>query len=182
MKRTKSIHHASFRKSWSARHLTPVALAVTAVFMLAGCEKSDETVSLYQNADDCSAANPGKSAECTTAYNNALKEAERTAPKYATREDCVAEFGEGQCQQAPAQAGMAPENQAQAQQSSGSFWMPLMAGYMMGRLMGGGAGFAQQPSPNRAPCSVALPVLQHVRWAADTHGKSQYYRAPGLAR
>ena len=102
--------------------------------MLAGCEKSDETVSLYQNADDCSAANPGKSAECTTAYNNALKEAERTAPKYATREDCVAEFGEGQCQQAPAQAGMAPENQAQAQQSSGSFWMPLMAGYMMGRL------------------------------------------------
>lgn len=40
---------------------------------------------------------------------------------------------------------MAPENQAQAQQSSGSFWMPLMAGYMMGRLMGGGAGFAQQP-------------------------------------
>ena len=71
-----------------------------------------------------------KSAECTTAYNNALKEAERTAPKYATREDCVAEFGEGQCQQAPAQAGMAPENQAQAQQSSGSFWMPLMAGYI----------------------------------------------------
>lgn len=33
-----------------------------------------------------------KSAECTTAYNNALKEAERTAPKYATREDCVAEI------------------------------------------------------------------------------------------
>lgn len=31
------------------------------------------------------------------------------APKYATREDCVAEFGEGQCQQTPAQAGVAPE-------------------------------------------------------------------------
>ena len=221
MKRTKSIRHASFRKNWSARHLTPVALAVATVFMLAGCEKSDETVSLYQNADDCSAANPGKSAECTTAYNNALKEAERTAPKYATREDCVAEFGEGQCQQAPAQAGMAPENQAQAQQSSGSFWMPLMAGYMMGRLMGGGAGFAQQPLfssknpaspaygkytdatgknygaaqpgrtmtvpkvnllPNKALCSVAQPAPLLVQWVADTDGKSQYYRAPGLAR
>ena len=160
MKRTKNINHSSFRKSWSARHLTPVALAVTAVFMLAGCEKSDETVSLYQNADDCSAANPGKAAECTTAYTNAVKEAERTAPKYATREDCVAEFGEGQCQQTPAQAGVAPENQAQAQ-SSGSFWMPLMAGYMMGRLMGGGmaqqqplfssknAGSHQNPRENR---------------------------------
>ena len=142
MKRTKTINHASFRKNWGARHLTPVALAITAVFMLAGCEKTDETVSMYQNADDCSSANPGKSAECTASYNNALKEAERTAPKYASREDCVAEFGEGQCQQAPAQAGMAPENQAQAQ-SSGSFWMPLMAGYMMGRMMSGG--MQQQP-------------------------------------
>lgn len=79
------------------------------------------------------------SEQCTTAYNNALKEAEKTAPKYASREDCVAEFGEAQCTQAPAQAGMAAESQ-----SSGSFWMPLMAGYMMGRLMGG-SGFAQQP-------------------------------------
>ena len=174
MKRTKSIRHASFRKNWSARHLTPVALAVATVFMLAGCEKSDETVSLYQNADDCSAANPGKSAECTTAYNNALKEAERTAPKYATREDCVAEFGEGQCQQAPAQAGMAPENQAQAQQSSGSFWMPLMAGYMMGRLMGGGAGFAQQPLfSSKNPASPAYGKY------TDATGKNYGAAQPG---
>lgn len=195
MKRTKSIRHASFRKNWSARHLTPVALAVATVFMLAGCEKSDETVSLYQNADDCSAANPGKSAECTTAYNNALKEAERTAPKYATREDCVAEFGEGQCQQAPAQAGMAPENQAQAQQSSGSFWMPLMAGYMMGRLMGGGAGFAQQPlfssKTQPARLTVNIPTRRVKLWRSparphhdrteDSHGTKtgdHHYRYP----
>lgn len=145
--------------------------------MLAGCEKSDETVSLYQNADDCSAANPGKSAECTTAFNNALKEAERTAPKYATREDCIAEFGEGQCQQAPAQAGMAPtgEGQAQAQnQSSGSFWMPLMAGYMMGRLMGGGMG-AQQPlfsskiRPARLTANIRMQAVKLRRSNAGSY-------------
>ncbi|WP_312282464.1 DUF1190 family protein [Pseudescherichia sp.] len=174
MKRTKTINHATFRKSWGARHLTPVAFALTAAFMLAGCEQSDETVSMYQNADDCSTANPGKSAECTTAYNNALKEAERTAPKYKTREDCVAEFGEGQCQQAPAQAVMAPENQAQAQQSSGSFWMPLMAGYMMGRLMGGGAGFAQQPLfSSRNPASPAYGQY------TDASGKGYGAAQPG---
>lgn len=173
MKRTKTINYATFRKSWSARHLTPVAFAVTAAFMLAGCEKSDETVSTYLNADDCASANPGKSAECTTAYNNALKEAERTAPKYATREDCVAEFGEGQCQQAPAQAGMAPENQAQAQ-SSGGFWMPLMAGYMMGRLMSGGAGFAQQPLfSSRNPASPAYGQY------TDASGKNYGAAQPG---
>ncbi len=117
--------------------------------------------------------------------------------------------------------------------------MPLMAGYMMGRLMGGGAGFAQQPLfssknpaspaygkytdatgknygaaqpgphhdrtedgngtknrrpplplpvavlvnllPNKALCSVVQPVPLLVQWVADTDGKSQYYRAPGLA-
>ncbi|GAA3898903.1 DUF1190 family protein [Gibbsiella dentisursi] len=139
MKRTKNINRETFRKSWRNYRMAPVALAVSAVFMLAGCEKADETVSLYQNADDCSRSNPSMTEQCTTAYNNALKEAEKTAPKYATREDCVAEFGEAQCTQAPAQAGMAAESQ-----SSGSFWMPLMAGYMMGRMMGG-AGFAQQP-------------------------------------
>ncbi|NCH35206.1 DUF1190 family protein [Cronobacter sakazakii] len=150
MKRTKQINRAMFRKSWNARHLTPVAFAVTAAFMLAGCEKSDETVQLYQNADDCLAANPGKSAECTTAYNNALKEAERTAPKYATREDCVAEFGEDQCKQ------VNNTNTSQATQQTGSMWMPLMAGYMMGRLMGGGMGFAQQPLfSSRNPASPA---------------------------
>ncbi|MCU5771685.1 DUF1190 family protein [Erwiniaceae bacterium BAC15a-03b] len=152
MKRTKQINHASFRKSWSARHLTPVALAVTAVFMLAGCEQSDETISMYQNADDCSKANPGQSAQCTTAYNTALKEAEKTAPKYATREDCVAEFGESQCQQTPAQAGVGTTNNAETQQS-GSFWMPLMAGYMMGRMMSGGA--SQPLFTSRAPNSPA---------------------------
>lgn len=151
MKRTKQINRAMFRKSWNARHLTPVAFAVTAAFMLAGCEKNDETVQLYQNADDCSTANPGKSAECTIAYNNALKEAERTAPKYATREDCVAEFGEDQCKQ------VNNTNTSQATQQTGSMWMPLMAGYMMGRLMGGGGmGFAQQPLfSSRNPASPA---------------------------
>ncbi|MBB1202694.1 DUF1190 family protein [Enterobacteriaceae bacterium 89] len=171
MKRTKTINHASFRKNWGARHLTPVALAITAVFMLSGCEKTDETVSLYQNADDCSAANPGKSAECTTAFNNAQQEAVRTAPKYASREDCVAEFGEGQCQQAPAQAGMAPENQAQAQ-SSGSFWMPLMAGYMMGRMMSGG--MQQQPLfSSKNPASPAYGQY------TDASGKGYGAAQPG---
>lgn len=171
MKRTKQINHASFRKSWSARHLTPVALAVSAVFMLAACEQADETVSMYQNADDCSAANPGKSAQCTTAFNSAKEEAVKTAPKYATREDCVAEFGEGQCQQAPAQAGVGTTNAES--QSSGSFWMPLMAGYMMGRMMGGGMGQQQPLFSSKNPASPANGKF------VDASGKSYGAATPG---
>lgn len=100
------------------------------------------------------------------------KEAERTAPKYATREDCVAEFGEGQCQQTPAQAGVAPENRAQAQ-SSGSFWMPLMAGYMMGRLMGGGMAQQQPLFSSKNPASPAYGQY------TDASGKSYGAAQPG---
>lgn len=151
MKRTENIQKDAFRKGWRSYRLAPVALAISATFILAGCEQTDETVSMYQNADDCSAANPSMSAQCTTAYNNALKEAEKTAPKYASKEDCVAEFGEAQCTPVPAQAGTA----AQPTQTSSS-WMPLMAGYMMGRMMSGGAGFAQQPLfSSRSPASPA---------------------------
>ncbi|MCD1127094.1 DUF1190 family protein [Jinshanibacter sp. LJY008] len=134
MKRTKHINRDSFRKSFRTYRLAPVALAISAVFMLSGCEQADESVSLFQNADECKQSNPSMGDQCTIAYNQALEEAAKTAPKYATKEDCVAEFGESQCTEAPAQAGMT----AQPQQSS--MWMPLMAGYMMGRMMGGGYG------------------------------------------
>lgn len=168
MKRTKNINKDTFRKSWRSYRVAPVALAISAVFMLAGCEQADETVSLYKNADDCSTSNPSMSEQCTTAYNNALKEAEKTAPKYATREDCVAEFGDAQCTQAPAQAGMAAESQ-----SSGSMWMPLMAGYMMGRMMGGGMGAQQPLFSSKNPASPAYGKY------TDAGGKSYGAAQPG---
>lgn len=160
-KRTKDIHHSAFRKTWREYRLAPVAIAVGAVFMLSACEETDETVSLYTNADQCIESNPSQSDQCTLAYNNALQEASKTAPKYATREDCVAEFGEAQCTQAPQAAGMAPSSNSGAEQqtaqasSGGSFWMPLMAGYMMGRMMGGGTPAAQPLFSSKSPTSPA---------------------------
>lgn len=176
IKRTKNINQGAFRKSWRVYRLAPVALAISTVFMLSACEQSDETVSLYTNAEDCAQKNPAQSEQCSLAYKNALQEAAKTAPKYATREDCVAEFGEEKCTQAStqtatqtttttqtasqAQAGLATENQASGQ--SGSFWMPLMAGYMMGRLMGGGTA---------APAPAAQPLFSSSNPASPANGK-----------
>ncbi|SQI42871.1 Protein of uncharacterised function (DUF1190) [Leminorella richardii] len=145
MKRTKHINRDSFRKASPIYRVAPVALAVSAVFMLSGCEQADESVSLFKNAEECQQVNPSMAEQCTTAYNAAQAEAVKTAPKYASRADCVAEFGESQCVETPAQAGMS------SSQSSHSTWMPLMAGYMMGRMMSGS--YAQSPlftsnSPN----------------------------------
>ncbi|MGK2946268.1 MAG: DUF1190 family protein [Candidatus Malihini olakiniferum] len=168
MKRTENIQQDAFRKGWRSYRLAPVALAISAAFILAGCEQTDETVSMYQNADDCSAANPSMSVQCAKAYNNALKEAEKTAPKYASKEDCVAEFGETQCIPVPDQAGIA----AQLTQTSSS-WMPLMAGYMMGRMMSGGTGAQQPLFSSHAPVS---PIKGQF---VDASGKSYGSSASG---
>lgn len=148
IKRTKNINYDAFRKSWRIYRLAPIALAISTVFMLSACEQSDETVSLYTNAEDCAKNNPLQSKQCLLSYKNALQEAAKTAPKYATREDCIAEFAEENCTQVTTQSqptlqtttktqsNLATETQASGQNSN--FWMPLMTGYMVGRLIGDG--------------------------------------------
>lgn len=172
MKRTKSINYDAFRKSWRVQHLTPVALVVTSMFILAGCEKSDENVRFYQNASDCASTNPGKSAQCDATYQQALLEAARTAPKYASETDCVAEFGAGQCQSAPAQSSAV----SQPAQQAGSIWMPLMAGYMMGSMLSNGGAFAQQPMfSSRNPASPAYGQYTDAKgrsYGSATSGRS----------
>ncbi len=97
---------------------------------------------------------PGKAAECTTAYTNAVKRQSalrRSMPPAKTASPSLAKASASRRQPG---AGVAPENQAQAQ-SSGSFWMPLMAGYMMGRLMGGGMAQQQPLFSSKNPASPA---------------------------
>ncbi len=113
--------------------------------------KSDETVSLHQNVDDHQRRIRAKRGVRPTAYNNALKEAERIAPKHATREDCVAEFGEGVSASARTGWHGAGKIRRRPQQPAGSFWMPLMAGYMMGLPDGRRRRLAQQPPFSRKP-------------------------------
>ena len=75
------------------------------------CEKSDETVSLYQNADDCSRANPSMSEQCTTPTTTPCKKRRkprRNTPPAKTASPSSAK----RSTQAPAQAGMAAESQS----------------------------------------------------------------------
>ncbi|MGL4858211.1 MAG: DUF1190 family protein [Enterobacteriaceae bacterium] len=146
MKRTNQINKEAFRKASRLYPLTPIALAMSVTLLLTGCEQADQSVTLYQNADDCSAVNPSLAQQCQQSYQAALQEAAKTAPKYASRADCVAEFGENECTevaQNSAPQTQTESGQQQVQQQSGGTWMPLLAGYMMGRMMSGG--YSQQP-------------------------------------
>lgn len=126
MKRTKNINRSRFRKTFMG-----AAVAVALTFSLTACEKADETVKFYQNAEQCAAGGENTLEQCKAAEKQALDSAAATAPKYKSLAECQAEFGD-MCQATP---------QAQASSGGGgeSSFMPLMMGYMMGSMMNNGS-------------------------------------------
>ncbi len=115
--------------------------------------------------------------------NNALKEAERTAPKYATREDLLLNLVKVSASRH--QPRLAWHRKPGAGPAIQREFLDAADGrYMMGRLMGGGAGFAQQPLFSRktqpARLTVNIPTRRVKTWRSparphhdrteDSHG------------
>jgi len=85
----------------------------------------------FQSMDECVASGTATASECEAAYRTAANQAAENAPKFGSQADCEQEFGAGQCQQ-------------RTEANGTSMFMPLLAGFMLGRLLSGG---------NRAPAS-----------------------------
>jgi uncharacterized protein YgiB involved in biofilm formation len=79
----------------------------------------------YQGLQQC--INDGKvSADiCEKAYADAVAAQNRDGPRYGTLAECQAQFGWDQCHP--------------VQTSSGSWFVPALAGFMIGRALGGGS-------------------------------------------
>lgn len=140
LKRTRSINKFTFRKNFK---LKPIALSLLVAFGVVACGGSDDTeqLTIYADAQDCISNNPNMVSECNAVYEGAIKEAIETAPKYATFEECTADFGAENCQSVQATGNsVANAEQAVQQSSGGGFFMPLLAGFMMGKMMSGMAG------------------------------------------
>ncbi len=119
MKRTKSINLGRMRKTTDRLSLKPISLAIASI-TLAACSDTRQA-SVFRDANECSFQNPGLEEECQIAYEEALKDASDTAPKYQSRRECEAEFGNNACTNYNA--------------SSGSMFMPAMAGFMFARAL-----------------------------------------------
>lgn len=110
-----------------------------ASFTLAGCR--DETVDaqafpdLQSCLDAVGAGSLFSGEDCRTAFAQAQALNVETAPRYDSLQVCEQQYGEGNCgTEAQATSG-----------GSGSIFMPLLAGYLMGNMLGGGRGMAAQP-------------------------------------
>lgn len=127
-------------------------LASAAALALAACDDPNKVVSEFVR-DEAQCASQSDPSACRQALMDARVAHARTAPAFATREACETAFGAENCQAAQgtptaqqveaAKAHDPNQPQQQAQQAGGGFFMPLLMGYMMGRMAGGG--MAAQP-------------------------------------
>ncbi len=113
---------------------------------IAGCgdEKITEDFKAYRSIDECVRGQEYSEQECREMAVAAVKQ----NPKFTDMAECEKEFGAGNCRPADV---LDPQQMADANgtRRQGSSWMPIMAGYMMGRYMGaGGAMYGAQPLYN----------------------------------
>ena len=115
-----------------SRYVTFLIAAAT----LSACDQnnSDGTdAMLYSDPSACSKEMDANT--CNEAYAVAQTEHVQQAPKFATQAECEA-AGFSQCQVTEVKT---------AEGTGGSFFMPMMMGYMMGNMMGGGRSSFNQP-------------------------------------
>ena len=97
-----------------------LALMGAATLGMPGCDRGAES---YPSVDACIAAGEHSETECRDGFAAAKQEHERTARHFTSWEDCFAAYGADGCEERPVATG-------------GSYFMPLMVGYMFGRTLG----------------------------------------------
>ncbi|WP_237058431.1 DUF1190 domain-containing protein [Loktanella sp. M215] len=116
--------------------IMPAILLGATAFALAGCKDDAVEANAFPDKASCeAAANAGTVAftvqDCDAAYQDALVEYERSAPRYDDQALCEEQHG-GACVVDERAAG-----------GGGSIFMPLMAGYLMGSMLGGNRAMTQ---------------------------------------
>lgn len=117
-----------------------IAILGAAAFTLAGCEEEQVDAAAFPDLQSCrDQAAIGSTftvADCETAFAEAEALHVEAAPRYDSLQVCEEQHGEGAC-----------GSEATATQGgSGSIFMPLLAGYLIGNMLGGRSGMsAAQP-------------------------------------
>lgn len=121
----------TLRRLKRSRSLQLTSLMATVGFTMSACGSpqsvpaaAPEPVLAYTSLEECKTADAVPDAECDMSYAAAQTEAERSAPRYASRAECEGQWGAEQCR--PLNSG------------GGSFFGPLATGFIIGRLLNNG--------------------------------------------
>lgn len=98
---------------------------------LAACEEQPPDARFFADVQECAAVHGAARCEDAFAKSTATYQAE--APRFARKEQCEAEFGAGNCETRESAGGeSAGSERAGSTGGMGSFFMPMMMGYMLG--------------------------------------------------
>jgi len=108
-----------------------ILMVPATTLMLAGCGEEPTQAVVFNSAEECASYSTNAAADqCLADFRAAQALHPQVAPKYANKEECEIDFGAGQCETAP------------ERHASGSFFMPLMMGYMAGQMLNRQSGAA----------------------------------------
>ena len=109
---------------------TRIALVMmgTSALTLTACEEPRTDAAIFETVEQCVAEQGLTAEQCYGEFDAARVQHAKVAPKYNSRADCEADFGPEGCETSPYR-----------NRSGGGIFMPLMAGFMMGQMMGGRA-------------------------------------------
>lgn len=103
-------------------------------FALAACSDDREDLTYFETVEQCRSAalaQPFTPEDCDAAFAHAIEKHAVLAPRYESLELCEEQHGAEAC--AVGEEG----TETTAQAGAGSFFMPLLAGYMMGSMLSG---------------------------------------------
>ena len=154
-----------------------ILMAPAATLLLAGCGEQEQEVHVFHDVDEC-AAFYHPPAACQAEFEQAQDMHTQMAPRYQNQLECEADFGAGQCETAP------------ERHQSGSFFMPMMMGYMAGQMLNRGnlAGGQAQPTQQAAGGSRPAVPTQPLYKSRDdrstfrTASNQAVASQPGVAR
>jgi uncharacterized protein YgiB involved in biofilm formation len=119
-----------------------VALTIlgAASFAIAGCREEQVDAQAFPDLASCQAAAAQgglfTEAECQQSFAEAEQLHVESAPRYDSLQVCEEQHGVGNC---------GSEDQQVSNGGSGSIFMPLLAGYLIGSMLGGGGLSRSQP-------------------------------------
>jgi uncharacterized protein YgiB involved in biofilm formation len=114
-----------------SRRIALVLMGVAPLALVA-CSSEEEREASYTSIEACTADGNAKY-ECEAAETKARATHEAEAPKFTSREECGAEFGLERCQQRTS--------------GGGSFWVPMLAGFWISRVMQGSTPMSSYYAP-----------------------------------
>ena len=132
---------------------------------LTACEEPKVEAAIFENVQQCISNGDATPEQCEQNFREAKTQHAAVAPKYASLSDCQSDFGAEKCEQAPYRTS-----------SGGSVFMPLMAGYMMGSLLGGGRRMAPQPLYRQASSPGTFRTADN-RSISNKTGRSKVARS-----